>query len=240
MDRSHAESGLRAQTRLQGQSLRTASRVAADSVAADLDGLRSGGRYDVRVQALNGNGTSNSNEVTVTLPFQEYTDCKPTAPLITFEHRYQNQKGRPLLRHSPVTACEATTSAILVRDRAGRALPSRLSANWRRRGRVAAPPCRSWSATGAGRRRFARMLQGSLSMSQGRVAKTGNFSPRPAASTTMLSPVEFTSATGIAPFDFGQGLQVPVYRTSGSFTEANVAADSSVEAGVAGISRRAS
>ncbi|MCY3972327.1 MAG: M12 family metallo-peptidase, partial [Acidobacteria bacterium] len=80
VDLSDDENGFRVQSRLQGQRWQTAKTVAADSEAADVDGLVAGGRYDFRVQAFNDNGASNSNVVTVVLADLEYTDCVPTAP----------------------------------------------------------------------------------------------------------------------------------------------------------------
>ena len=88
VDRSDNENGFRVQSKLQGQRWQTARTVAADSEAADVDGLVSGGRYDFRVQAFNDNGASNSNVVTVVLSELEYTDCVPTAAQITFAHGY--------------------------------------------------------------------------------------------------------------------------------------------------------
>ena len=88
VDRSDNESGFRVQSRLQGQRWQTSRTVPADSEAADIDGLQSGGRYDFRVQAFNDNGASNSNVVTVVLKDVEYTNCEPTAPVVTFDHGY--------------------------------------------------------------------------------------------------------------------------------------------------------
>ncbi len=88
VDRSDIENGFEVHARLQGARWETAKRLPADTEAADLDGLVSGGRYDFRVRAFNDNGGNNSNVVTVVLEALEFTDCVPTAPQITFDHGY--------------------------------------------------------------------------------------------------------------------------------------------------------
>ena len=88
VDLSDNENGFRVQSRLGDQGWKTARTVAADSEAADVDGLVAGGRYRFRVQAFNDNGASNSNVVTVVLKDIEYTDCVPEAPVVTFDHGY--------------------------------------------------------------------------------------------------------------------------------------------------------
>ena len=88
VDRSDNENGFEVHARLQGARWATVKRLPADTEAADVDGLVSGGRYDFRVRAFNDNGGNNSNVVTVVLEALEYTDCVPTAPQITFDHGY--------------------------------------------------------------------------------------------------------------------------------------------------------
>ena len=84
------EDGFLVESRQAGRrAWREARRVAKNTVAADLDGLTAGERYDFRVLAYNANGRSDPLEVvTVSLTEEEYTECVASAPQIVFEHGY--------------------------------------------------------------------------------------------------------------------------------------------------------
>ncbi len=90
VDRSDDETGFDVQLRQAGSGWRTADRLPADAVSADVTGLESGGRYDFRVRSFNRAGRSASNVVTIVLSAAEYSKCDPTgtAPQIVFEHGY--------------------------------------------------------------------------------------------------------------------------------------------------------
>ena len=88
VDRSDNETGFEVQVRQAGGGWRTHSTHPANTTTADVTGLTPGGRYDFRVRSFNNRGRSASNTVTIALPAEEYTDCVPTKPLITFEHGY--------------------------------------------------------------------------------------------------------------------------------------------------------
>ncbi len=87
-DRSDNEEGFQVHARLQGSGWATVASVAANTESADIDGLRSGGRYDFRVRAFNRTGGRNSGVTTIVLRQAEYTDCVPEASQITFEHGF--------------------------------------------------------------------------------------------------------------------------------------------------------
>ena len=87
-DRSDNEEGFQVHARLQGSGWATVASVAANTESADIDGLRSGGRYDFRVRAFNRTGGRNSGVTTIVLDAAEYTDCVPSASQITFEHGF--------------------------------------------------------------------------------------------------------------------------------------------------------
>ena len=88
IDRSDNEEGFQVHARLQGSGWATVASVAANTESADIDGLRSGGRYDFRVRAFNRSGGRNSGVTTIVLRQAEYTDCVPEASQITFEHGF--------------------------------------------------------------------------------------------------------------------------------------------------------
>ena len=88
VDRSDDETGFEVQLRQTGGGWRTDSTVPANTTTADITGLTPGERYDFRVRSFNGGGRSPSNPVTIVLPSTDFTDCVPTAPLITFAHGY--------------------------------------------------------------------------------------------------------------------------------------------------------
>ena len=88
VDRSDNETGFEVQLRQGRGGWRTDSTVPANTTTADITGLTPGGRYDFRVRAFNDSGRSPSNLVTIVLPSTDFTDCEPTAPLITFAHGY--------------------------------------------------------------------------------------------------------------------------------------------------------
>ena len=87
-DQSTNENGFEVHARLQGSRWQTVKRLPANTESADIDGLESGGRYDFRVRAYNGDGGGNSNVVTLVLRAVDYTDCVPSASQITFEHGF--------------------------------------------------------------------------------------------------------------------------------------------------------
>ncbi len=86
-DRSDNEDGFQVHARLRGARWQTVANARPNAESAVVGGLGSGGRYDFRVRAWNGSGGRNSNVVTLVLDAAEYTDCKPSASQIAFEHR---------------------------------------------------------------------------------------------------------------------------------------------------------
>ena len=88
VDRSDDETGFEVQLRQAGSGWRTDSTVSANTTTADITGLTPGGRYDFRVRSFNDAGRSASNPVTIVLPSTDFSDCVPSAPLITFAHGY--------------------------------------------------------------------------------------------------------------------------------------------------------
>ncbi len=88
VDRSDDEIGFEVQLRPSGSGWRTDSRVPANSTTADVTGLTPGARYDFRVRSFNDAGRSASDLVTIVLPSTDFTDCVPSAPLITFDHGF--------------------------------------------------------------------------------------------------------------------------------------------------------
>ncbi len=88
VDRSDNETGFEVQLRQGRGGWRTDSTVPANTTTADITGLTPGGRYDFRVRAFNSSGRSASNPVTIVLPSTDFSDCVPSAPLITFAHGY--------------------------------------------------------------------------------------------------------------------------------------------------------
>ena len=87
-DESDNEDGFDVEARLQGSRWQRAQRVLANTTSADVAGLESGGRYDFRIRAFNGNGARNSNVVTIVLRAPQYTDCVPSASQIEFGHGF--------------------------------------------------------------------------------------------------------------------------------------------------------
>ena len=88
-DHAHHEDGFVVERRRSGRSWREVRRLPKNTVAADIDGLTAGTRYDFQVRAYNENGKSHPWEVvTVSLPEREYADCVPSEPQIVFELGY--------------------------------------------------------------------------------------------------------------------------------------------------------
>ena len=120
-DESNNENGFEVESRLQGARWQLALKLPADAESADVDGLRSGGRYDFRVRAYNRGGRSNSNVVTIVLPTAEYTNCEPLAAQITFEHgytvsmciEYENQDGETVKEDAKNYGLDSRESGLL-------------------------------------------------------------------------------------------------------------------------------
>ena len=88
-DRSDDETGFEVEVRPSGSGWGTHSNHPANTTTADITGLTPGGRYDFRVRAFNASGRSRpSNTVSIVLPSTDFSDCVPSAPLITFAHGY--------------------------------------------------------------------------------------------------------------------------------------------------------
>ncbi|MXX75749.1 MAG: hypothetical protein F4210_17525 [Holophagales bacterium] len=87
-DRSDDETGFEVQLRRRGSGWRTDSTMPANTTTADVTGLTPGGRYDFRVRSFNSGGRSASDLVTIVLPSTDFSDCVPSAPLITFDHGF--------------------------------------------------------------------------------------------------------------------------------------------------------
>ena len=120
VDRSNNEDGFEVQVRSGGGRWQTVLLTAADVESADVEGLGSGGRYDFRVRAFNGDGRAAGNVTTIVLPPADYTNCVPSAAQIVFGHGFTvtmcieyQRDGKTIISDARNYGLESRESGIL-------------------------------------------------------------------------------------------------------------------------------